>query len=69
MVGDWVNMSATIVADDEKLKKKKHWLKRPKAVPKKRNLDQNENDSKSYIWSSFSKIIILGIQLHIKKYH
>ena len=33
--------------------KKKHWLKRPKAVSKKRNLDQNINDSKSHIWNSF----------------
>ena len=29
--------------------KKKHWIKRPKAVPKIRNLDQNINDSKSSI--------------------
>ena len=29
---------------------KKHWLKRPKAVPKIRNLDQNIYDSKSHIW-------------------
>ena len=28
---------------------KKHWIKRPKAVPKIRNLDQNINDSKSSI--------------------
>ena len=28
---------------------KKNWLKRPKAVPKKRNLDQNISDSKSHI--------------------
>ena len=29
--------------------KKKHWLKLPKAVPKKRNLYQNINDSLSHI--------------------
>ena len=41
-------------------------LKRPKAVPKKRNLDQNINDSKSHIWSSFLKNIISGIRSLIK---
>ena len=43
--------------------KKKHWLKRPKAVPKKRNLDQNINNSKSHIWNSFYEIIVSGMQL------
>ena len=33
--------------------KKKHWLKRLNAVPKKRNLDQNVNDTKCNIWNSF----------------
>ena len=50
------------LTDDEKLKKK-HWLKCPKAVPKKRNLNQNINDSKSHIWNYFFENIILGIQL------
>ena len=43
--------------------KKKHWLKRPKSVPKKRNLDQNVYDSKSEIWNSCFESIISGIQL------
>ena len=30
---------------------KLHWLKHPKTVPKKRNLDQKVNDSKRHIWS------------------
>ena len=29
----------------------KNWLKRPKAVSKNRNLDQNVNDSKYHIWN------------------
>ena len=37
----------------QKIKKKKHWLKRLNAVPKKRNLDQNVNDAKCNIWNSF----------------
>ena len=44
-----------------KKKKKKHWLKRPKAVPEKRNIDQNINDSESHIWNSFLDNIISGI--------
>ena len=32
---------------------KLHRLKRPKTVPKKQNLDQNINDSKTPIWSLF----------------
>ena len=28
-----------------------YWLKRPKTVPKKRNLDQKVNDSKLHVWS------------------
>ena len=48
-------------------KNKKHWLKRPKAVSKKRNLDQNINNSKHYIWNSFLENIILGIEhFHIR---
>ena len=42
--------------------KKKHWLKRPSAVPKKRNLNQNINYSKSHIWNSFFENSISGIQ-------
>ena len=34
-------------------KLKLHWLKRPKTVPKKQNLDQKIIDSKSHIWSFF----------------
>ena len=41
---------------------KKHWLKRPRGVPKKRNLNQNINYSKSYIWNSFLENSISGIQ-------
>ena len=40
---------------DEKLKKK-HWLKRPKAVPQKTKLGPNINNSKSHIYNSFLKI-------------
>ena len=36
------------LAGDKKYKKK-HWLKRSVAVPKKRNLVQNINDSNSHI--------------------
>ena len=52
----------------QKIKKKRHWLKRLNAVPKKRNLDQNVNDAKCNIWNSFFfffKNIISGIQLFI----
>ena len=42
---------------------KKHWLKRPEAVPKKRNLYQNRNDSKSHICDSFFENIISDMQL------
>ena len=41
--------------------KKKHWLKRPKAVPQKRNLDQNINDSKSHT-------CILGVNIISEHY-
>ena len=37
------------MVDQGQKNKKKHWLKRPKATPQKRNLDQNTNDSKSHI--------------------
>ena len=54
--------------------KKKHWLKRPKAVPKKTNLDQNINDSKSHIVIVFSKILFrhtqfFYIRLHVPGHH
>ena len=39
--------------------KKRHWLKRLNAVPKKRNLDQNVNDAKCNIWNSFFFLRIL----------
>ena len=42
--------------------KKKHRLKRPIAVPKKRNLNQNINYLKSHIWDSFFENSISGIQ-------
>ena len=55
-------MSVTMVGRQQKILKN-HWLKRPKAVPpKKRNLDQNINDSKSHIWNSLLKNTISGIQ-------
>ena len=38
--------------------KRKQWLKDPKVVPQKTNLDQNINDSKSHIWNSFIENII-----------
>ena len=44
--------------DDEKLKRRV----RPRGVPKKRNLNQNINYSKSYIWNSFLENSISGIQ-------
>ena len=53
-------MWATKVGPTTKNFKKNHWLKRPKAVPsKKRNLDQNINDSKSYIVILFLKILLI----------
>ena len=48
---------------------KKHWLKRPKAVPKKWNLDQNINYSNSHIWNYFFENIISGIQLFYIRPH
>ena len=65
---DLVKMSATMVGQRKKIKRK-HWLKRSKAVPKRRNLDQNIYDSNSHIWSSFLKNIISAIKLYKKKYH
>ena len=44
-------MLATMLTDSDY--KKKRWLKRPKQSSKKRNLNQNANDSKSHIWNSF----------------
>ena len=44
--------------DDEKLKRRV----RPRGVPKKRNLNQNINYSKSHIWNSFFENCILDIQ-------
>ena len=50
--------------------KEKYLLKRLNAVlKKKRNLDQNINDSKSQIWNSFFKNIISGIQLFCVRPH
>ena len=43
--------------------KKKDWLKRPKAAPLKRNLDQNINDSKSHICNYIFENIFKGKQL------
>ena len=56
-----VKMLSTMVGRQRKIKKK-HWLKRPSAVPKKRNLNQNINYSKSHIWNSFFENSISGIQ-------
>ena len=52
----------------------KNWreifAKTPKRSPqKKRNLDQNINDSKSQIWNSFFHNIISGIQLFCIRPH
>ena len=41
--GDWVKISATMVG---------------RHSPKERNLNQNINDSKSYIWNSFFENVI-----------
>ena len=43
--------------------KRKHWLKHPKSVPQKQNLDQNIDDSKSHIWDYFIENIISDIKL------
>ena len=51
---------ATMVGQRPKINKK-HW-RRPKAVPKKRHLDQNRNDSKSHIRNSFLEYIVWGRQ-------
>ena len=63
--GGWgccVKMSAAMVDQGRKIKKK-HWLKRPKAIHKKGNLDQNKKDSKSHICNSFFENIFSGVQL------
>ena len=39
---------------------KLHWLKRPKAVPKKQNLDHKTNNSKPHIWSLSIKFRFFG---------
>ena len=41
-------MSATIVVGQRQICLKLQWLKRPKTVPRKRNLDQKINDSKPH---------------------
>ena len=69
MVGSLVELSATMVGPRRKIKEK-YLLKRLNAVlKKKRNLDQNINDSKSQIWNSFFKNIISGIQLFCVRPH
>ena len=45
------------MTDDENLKKKR-WLELPKAVSKKRNLDQNVNFKVSYLNYVFENIIL-----------
>ena len=55
-------MLVTMV-DRRKKKKKKHWLKRPNAIPQKRKLHQSINDSKSHIWNSF--ILFFYIHPHV----
>ena len=62
MVGSWAKMLATMVIWRRKIKRK-YWLKHPKAVPQKQNLDRNINDSKSHIWNYFIENIISGIQI------
>ena len=54
-------MSVTIAGGRRKIKKK-HWLKCPRGVPKKRNLSQNINYSKSHIGNSFFENSISDIQ-------
>ena len=62
--GGWVKMSVTMVG-------RKHWLKGPKAVPRKTKFPP-EYDSKSRIWNSFlentiSSIKLFYIRLHVPK--
>ena len=57
--GGWVKMSATMFDRRRKIKKK-----HPKAVPQKRNLDQNINDSKCHICNFFFENITSGVQLY-----
>ena len=45
--------------------KKKNLAKTPQSSPKKRNLDQNINDSKSHIWNSFFENIISAYSVFI----
>ena len=59
--GDEYKCPTPWLAYNEKLKKK-HWLKCPKAVTKKKKFGQNINDSKFHIWNSFLKNIISVIQ-------
>ena len=58
-------MSVSKVNPRRKIKKKKT-LAPKRQSQKKQDLDQNINDSKSYIWSSFFENIIWGIQLYKK---
>ena len=44
---------------------KKNLAKTPQSSPKKRNLDQNINDSKSHIWNSFFENIISAYSVFI----
>ena len=48
-------------------KKEKALAKTPENSPKKRNLDQNINDSKPQIWTSFLKNINFWAYNFIKK--
>ena len=56
-------MSATMVGQRQKIKKKKTLAKTPWRSPQKRNSDQNINDSKCHISNSFFENIISSIQL------
>ena len=58
--GDWLKMSATMVCWQNKKNTGWNTLKQS---PKKWNLDQNINDSKSHIWNSFFENIISSIQI------
>ena len=61
-------MLTTRVSHERKIKRN-HWLKQPKAVPQKTNLDQNINDSKSYILNYFIENIISDLELFYNNAH
>ena len=59
----WIKISVAMVDRRQKFEKK-HWLELPKAVSKKRNLDQNINFKVSYL-NYFFENIILCVRFYI----